>query len=41
VKGRVQLAFKVNVLALLNFIRFVKGLDNAGVKLEQVYDFWG
>ena len=41
VKGRVQLAFKVNVTSLLNFIRFVTGLHKAGAKLEQVYDFWG
>ena len=43
VKGRVQLAFKIEVTLLLVFLQWVDSPEctRAGVKLEQIYDFWG
>ena len=41
IKGKVQIAFKINVTLLLVFMRWVDAHESAGVRLEQVYDFWG
>jgi hypothetical protein len=41
VNGRVQLAYKVDAVNVLGFLRWVGQEEAAGVQFEQLYDYWG